>query len=93
MALTPIEHELFKLQKFKKNQINHMQNGVRLAGLAGVPLEDLLRQASSARLKLAKRASSASSQHLMSHRPCSIQGMWSREPTILSTTQLGPYRF
>ncbi|MBR0969608.1 HEPN domain-containing protein [Bradyrhizobium japonicum] len=77
MALTPIEHELFKLQKFKKNQINHMQNGVRLAGLAGVPLEDLLRQASSARLKLAKRFL-RSSRHLMSHRPVLYRDVVSR---------------
>jgi hypothetical protein len=45
MALTPVEHELLKLQKFKKNQINLMQNGVRVAGLTGAPLEDLMRQA------------------------------------------------
>ena len=77
MALTPIEHELFKLQKFKKNQINHMQNGVRLAGLAAAPLEDLLRRASSARLRLARRFL-RSSRYLMSHRPVLYRDVVSR---------------
>jgi uncharacterized protein (UPF0332 family) len=68
MALTPVEQELLRLQKFKKHQINLMQNGVRLEGLAGARIEDLLRQASSARFTLAKRFL-RSSRYLMSHRP------------------------
>jgi hypothetical protein len=35
MALTAVEKELLLIQKFKKNQINLLENGVRLVGVAG----------------------------------------------------------
>jgi hypothetical protein len=68
MALTAVEKELLLIQKFKKNQINLLENGVRLVGVAGKPIEDLLREVSSARFKLAKRFL-RSSTYLMSHKP------------------------
>jgi uncharacterized protein (UPF0332 family) len=77
MALTVVENELLKLQKFNKNQINLLQNGVRLVGVAGRPIEDLLRDASSARFKLAK-SFLRSSNRLISHKPALHRDVVSR---------------
>jgi hypothetical protein len=54
MALSAVEAELLLIQKFKKSQINLLQNGVRLVGVAGRPIDDLLRDASAARFKQGK---------------------------------------
>src|SRR5260370_26308436 len=77
MALTPIEMELLLIQKFRKSQIDLLKNGVRLVGVAGRPIEDLLRDASAARFKLAKRFL-RSSTRLISHKPALHRDVVSR---------------
>src|SRR5688572_24304784 len=68
MPLSPLEAELVSLQKFKRSQISLLRNGVRIEGLAGRPIEHLLREASSARFQLAKRFLH-SARHLLGARP------------------------
>lgn len=68
MGLNALEQELLRLQKFSKNQINLLQNGVRLVGISGKQIDDLLRDASEARFRLAKRFL-RSSKHLAGHKP------------------------
>ena len=50
MALTTVEAELLLIQKFKKSQINLLQNGIRIVGLAGKPIDDLLRDGTTSKM-------------------------------------------
>lgn len=77
MALTAVEAELLLIQKLKKSQINLLQNGVRLVSLAGRPIDELLRDASTARFKLAKRFLH-SANRLARHKPVSHRDVVSR---------------
>jgi hypothetical protein len=77
MGLNALEQELLKLQKFHKNQINLLQNGVRLAGVSGKQIDDLLREASAARFRLARRFL-RSSKHLALHKPVLYRDVVSR---------------
>lgn len=77
MPLSPIELELLVIQKFRKSQIDLLKNGVRLVGVAGRPIDDLLRDASTARFRLAKRFL-RSAVRLKSQRPALNRDVVSR---------------
>lgn len=55
MPLSPTEIELALLLKFKKSQINLLRNGVRIEGVAGRAIDELIKDASAARFRLALR--------------------------------------
>jgi uncharacterized protein (UPF0332 family) len=68
MRLSAVENEIAVLQRFKKNQIDLLRNGVRIEDLAGRRIDDLIKEASAARFRLSVRFLQ-SAKRLVAQRP------------------------
>ncbi|HZP75844.1 MAG TPA: HEPN domain-containing protein [Pseudolabrys sp.] len=68
MPLSAVETEIALLQKFKKNQIDLLRNGVRIEGVTGRSIVELVKEACVARVRLSN-GFLTSARRLLSLRP------------------------